>query len=74
MKTHLKQWGNSLAVRLPRAATDALALADGSELDITVTDTALVITPATPPPSLGQLVAQVTPANRHPETHIGRAQ
>ncbi|HEY2184983.1 MAG TPA: AbrB/MazE/SpoVT family DNA-binding domain-containing protein [Xanthobacteraceae bacterium] len=33
------KWGNSLAVRLPRAVVEALKLKEGDEIEITVADT-----------------------------------
>lgn len=32
----VSKWGNSLAVRLPRAVVDALKLKEGDEIEITV--------------------------------------
>jgi antitoxin MazE len=32
------KWGNSLAVRLPRAVVEALKLKEGDEIEITVAD------------------------------------
>jgi antitoxin MazE len=33
---HVAKWGNSLAVRLPRAVVEALKLKEGDEIEITV--------------------------------------
>ncbi len=33
---HVSKWGNSLAVRLPRAVAEALGLKEGDEIEITV--------------------------------------
>ena len=33
---HVAKWGNSLAVRLPRAVVKALGLKEGDEIEITV--------------------------------------
>jgi antitoxin MazE len=33
MKAKVSKWGNSLAVRLPKALVDVLALAEGDELE-----------------------------------------
>jgi len=35
----VSKWGNSLAVRLPRAVVDALKLKEGDEIEITVAGT-----------------------------------
>jgi antitoxin MazE len=36
MKVKISKWGNSLAVRLPKAAVEAAGLAEGSEVEVTV--------------------------------------
>lgn len=35
---HVAKWGNSLAVRLPAAVVEALALEEGDEIEIHVAD------------------------------------
>ncbi len=35
----VSKWGNSLAVRLPRAVVEALKLKEGDDIEITVTGT-----------------------------------
>jgi antitoxin MazE len=34
----VSKWGNSLAIRLPAAVVQVLALKEGDEIEITVTD------------------------------------
>jgi antitoxin component of MazEF toxin-antitoxin module len=36
MKAKISKWGNSLGLRLPKAAVEAAGLAEGSELDVVV--------------------------------------
>lgn len=36
MKVKVAKWGNSLGVRLPKAAADTVGIALGAELDLTV--------------------------------------
>ncbi len=36
MKVKISRWGNSLGVRLPKAAADAAGLTEGTELDLVV--------------------------------------
>ena len=38
-RLQVAKWGNSLAVRLPRAVVDALQLKDGDEIEISVAGT-----------------------------------
>lgn len=72
MRAAVRQWGNSLALRIPKALAERSRLADGSEVEIAVEDGRLVITPVTPGPSLADLLAQVTDENRHDEVGTGR--
>lgn len=41
MKVKVAKWGNSLGVRLPKAAIAAVGAADGTEFDLTVDGTVL---------------------------------
>jgi len=43
MILQLSNWGNSLAMRIPREYRDALDLKVGSKVDVTVKDNSLVI-------------------------------
>ena len=36
MKVKVAKWGNSLGVRLPKAAVDAVGVTSGTDLDLTV--------------------------------------
>ena len=71
MRSRISKWGNSLAVRLPRAYTIEAGLADGDEVEIAVTDGKVVITPVARDYSLEDLVQGITPENRHTETDWG---
>ena len=65
MRVTVSQWGNSLGLRLPKAIASALQLAPGSALDLEVDDGKLVARPVATAPSLDDLLAAITPANRH---------
>lgn len=64
----IAQWGNSMAVRLPKLITEQTDFCVGSSAEITVERGKLVISKAQP--SLEQLVALVTPENKHSELII----
>jgi antitoxin MazE len=70
MKTRIRQWGNSLAVRIPQALAAEAGLQQQSEVDVAVIDGTLVITPS-PAPTLSGLLAQVTDENLHGEIDSG---
>jgi len=72
MKARIQKWGNSLALRIPKAFATEAGLRDDSSVDISLEDGKLVIVPAAEPKlTLGQLLAQVTEDNVHDETNTG---
>ena len=74
MDATVRKWGNSLAIRLPRAFAEELGLADGSPVDLSLTDAGLLLTPARPAvPRLEDLLAGVTRRNLHGEVGTGPA-
>jgi antitoxin MazE len=70
--THVAKWGNSLAVRIPRAIVTEARLAEGDRLsfDLAV-DGSIVLRSRRRKYSLHQLVAAIKPGNRHHETGWG---
>jgi antitoxin MazE len=74
MKTRIRRWGNSLAVRIPKSYSAEVGLQDGSPVHLRVVTDGLLITPATERAySLDELLAGVTEANRHTEVDTGPA-
>lgn len=74
MKTRVKKWGNSLALRIPKSLAVEVGLEDSSPIDLSLMDGRLVITPAVEPElSLATLLAQVTEENLHGEVDTGPA-
>lgn len=71
MRVALRRWGNSLAVRLPATAARAMAVRDGSEVELVLEGQQLVIRPVDPGASLSALLARVTPENLHGEVSTG---
>ena len=71
-ETQLGKWGHSLAVRIPKPVAESARLAEGDRLTVSLgRDGAIVIKPARRKHSLGELVARITPKNRHDETQWG---
>jgi antitoxin MazE len=73
MRTQIRKWGNSLAVRLPAAYAKDLSLAEGMEVEVSVVSGGLLLRPDQKEHSLEELVAQITPENVHEETDWGPA-
>jgi antitoxin MazE len=72
MKSQIQKWGNSLAVRIPRAFAEEIGLSQGCHVEMTVEDGRLIVCPAKAErPTLAELLAEVTPENRHAEVDFG---
>lgn len=71
MTTKVQKWGNSLAVRIPVYVADKLGLKQGSHVDMEVNNNEMKIKPTKRIPTLEELVAQITPENRHDEIDFG---
>ncbi len=68
MKVKVAKWGNSLGLRLPRAAVEATGLVPGAEVDVTIEGRDLrVRSPVTAKYyRLEDLLAQIKPGQRPP--------
>lgn len=72
--THVARWGNSLAVRIPRAIVTKARLSAGDRLSCVLAgDGSIVLRSRHRKYSLDQLVAGIRPGNRHHETNWGVA-
>jgi len=65
MAVSIAKWGNSAALRLPKNILEALSLNIGDQVTIVQKGNTVVIEPCKP--SLDDLLAQITPQNRHAE-------
>jgi len=74
MKTTLQKWGNSLAIRIPRAFAQETRMGNGTEVDLQLKAGTLVIRRARQPRyRLSELLAQAQKSNQHAETDWGAA-
>ena len=71
MKTQISRWGNSLALRIPRAFAQETRLEEGTTVELSVSDGRIVVSPVGRPYRLDELVAGITPENRYAETDWG---
>ena len=67
MVTSVQRWGNSLAIRIPKAFAAQAQLTENTDVDISLDGDRIVITPARRTWTLRELVGDITPANRHRE-------
>jgi antitoxin MazE len=72
MRVRVQKWGNSLALRIPKSFASETALDSGSEVDLTLEQGKLVITPLHRTVyDLEALLSNVTPENLHREIDTG---
>ena len=72
MRIEIQKWGNSLAIRIPKAFAREIGVDHHSGVDITVADGQLVVSPlGAPPYSLERLLDGVTEENLHSEVDTG---
>lgn len=72
MKVPVNRWGNSLAVRIPKAVAEDALISEGSELELRVDAGRIIATPVERRPALADYVERITPENRHGEISTGR--
>ena len=70
MKTHIRRWGNSLAVRIPRAYAEQAGLSEGSQVEFVAEGQDLVLRQRRF--RLDALLKDVTADNVHGEENWGR--
>jgi len=74
MLTKVQKWGNSLALRIPKAFALDAQLKNDSVVDVSLIDGQIVIKPIDRPDwSLDQLLAGINSNNIHHETDTGNA-
>jgi antitoxin MazE len=73
MQTMIQQWGNSLALRIPKAFAQQARVKKGSAVTLSVEKGRMVMKPLRRRKyTLEELVSKITPKNRHPETDWGK--
>ncbi len=72
MITKIRKWGNSLALRIPKALADSVGLGNGTEIELIIEGEKLVImrSPSSHP-DLEDLLSRVTTENVHEEIDFG---
>jgi antitoxin MazE len=72
MLTKVQKWGNSLALRIPKAFAEDARLESDSIVEVTLRNGQLVVKPvASPEWTLEKLLAGVTKKNLHHEVDSG---
>lgn len=65
-------WGNSQALRIPKAVLDELQIREGDEVEMMVENGGLTVHPLHPKLTLESILAAITPENRHKEIDWGK--
>ncbi len=74
MRGKIQQWGNSLALRIPKPFAEEAGISRHAEIELSLLDGKIVIFPVEEPqPTLEELLAEVTEENRHSEIDSGPA-
>lgn len=74
MKTRVQKWGNSLALRIPKAVAAEAGLCEDAPVELSLYKGKLIVRPLAPPPlTLEQLLEGVTNENLHGEWDTGPA-
>ncbi len=74
MHTKILKWGNSLGLRIPKAFAEETGVGAGSEVDLTIENGDLVVSPSRKRKySLDDLVERVSAKNRHDGIDTGNA-
>jgi len=73
MNSAIQKWGNSIAVRLPKAVAEAVSVRKGSPVTIEARDGRILVTPVRKPVyRLESLTRAITKTNRHRSVEMGR--
>ena len=74
MKTRVQKWGNSLALRIPKAFAEEAGLRASAAVELTLVEGTLVVRPFTAPPlTLDNLLRGITDDNLPSEWDTGPA-
>ena len=71
MRSAIAKWGNRLALRLPKSVAAYAGFAEGTPVELSAQTGKLIIALARPKYRLAELLAQITPDNRHDEVDWG---
>ncbi|MFS1511057.1 AbrB/MazE/SpoVT family DNA-binding domain-containing protein [Chengkuizengella sp. SCS-71B] len=70
--TTVQKWGNSLAVRIPKNIAENISIEQGTEIEMSVTENQnIILKQKKKTPTLEELLAKITPENRHDEIDFG---
>jgi antitoxin MazE len=71
MRTRVQKWGNSLAVRIPKAFAEGAGLRAAAEVELTLQEGRLQVVGVRPRWTLQELLSRVSKRNLHAEVDAG---
>jgi antitoxin MazE len=75
VKARVQKWGNSLALRIPKAFAEEIGIDDNAVVDVSLADGKLLVVPVSEPSlTLDDLLAGITDDNLHHEVDTGTPQ
>ncbi len=72
MTIHVKRWGNSLGLRIPKQVVKKYGIVDGSQFELKTEEDKIILKPIEKVPTLEELMAQITEENQHNEIDFGK--
>lgn len=72
MMTTIQRWGNSLAVRIPKAFAEQAGLRESAEIEMAIDGATIIVRAAPKEWTLDELVKGISPSNRHDAVDWGR--
>ena len=69
---HIRKWGSSLAVRIPKAVAEQCGVSEGSAVEMDVQDGQIVLRKKSH--DLADMLSRITADNLHPEQDFGEPQ
>lgn len=72
MKTLIKKWGNSAAVRLSSSMLQSMQIAVNSEVEIEISEDKIIISPVSKSYDINELVDAINEENCHSEESFGK--
>jgi len=71
MKATIQKWGNSLAIRIPKNISKDSRVSEGSDINITVENGKIILSPSPKVYSLKSLLKNISNENIHSEISTG---
>jgi antitoxin MazE len=73
MRSQLVKWGNSIAIRVPKAVLKESGMQEGDTVEFGAKKGAILAKAVKAEPTLDDLVARITPDNKHEAVDWGPA-